>query len=67
MIAYTGYAGDARVRREAETLVLNGYAVSFLVPKAGDRPRRSRGAECSTVLWKESEAILSVVFCIFGS
>lgn len=39
MIAYTGYAGDARVRREAETLVLNGYAVSFLVPKAGDRPR----------------------------
>ena len=38
MIAYTGYAGDARVRREAETLALNGYEVCFLLPKSGDKP-----------------------------
>lgn len=35
MIAYTGYARDTRVRREAETLALNGYKVSFLVPRSG--------------------------------
>lgn len=39
MIAYTGYARDTRVRREAETLALNGYKVSFLVPRSGAREK----------------------------
>lgn len=38
MIAYTNYHSDARVRREAETLVSTGdYEVSFLVLKEKDR------------------------------
>lgn len=37
MIAYTSYQFDGRVRLEAESLVRWGYAVTFLVPKRGDR------------------------------
>lgn len=34
MIAYTTYSGDARIRREAETLVAaGGYRVSIIVPR----------------------------------
>ena len=40
MIAYTFYAFDARVRREAETLVSHGFRVRFLTPRAGDKAAR---------------------------
>jgi glycosyltransferase involved in cell wall biosynthesis len=40
MIAYTFYAFDARVRREAETLVARGYRVRFLTPRAGAKAGR---------------------------
>ncbi len=40
MIAYTNYASDARVRREAETMAsLPEYEVSFLVLKEQNKPR----------------------------
>ncbi len=39
MIAYTNYTTDARVRREAETLVRHGHRVFFLSLSEGDRPR----------------------------
>jgi glycosyltransferase involved in cell wall biosynthesis len=39
MVAYTDYAGDARVRREAETLAANGFQVRFLALRSGP-PRR---------------------------
>jgi glycosyltransferase involved in cell wall biosynthesis len=35
MIAYTDYAGDARVRREAETLMANGFRVRCLTTRNG--------------------------------
>jgi glycosyltransferase involved in cell wall biosynthesis len=38
MIAYTNYATDARVRREAETLVSHGFRVRCLALKTGARP-----------------------------
>jgi glycosyltransferase involved in cell wall biosynthesis len=39
MIVYTDYPFDARVRREAETLVrTNKFRVSIIVPKNGERP-----------------------------
>lgn len=47
MIAYTNYAFDARVRREAETLVAHGYHVVCLTTSNG-RPSRQfslRGVE----------------------
>jgi glycosyltransferase involved in cell wall biosynthesis len=40
MIAYTFYAFDARVRREAETLVAHGFHVRFLTPRAGAKAAR---------------------------
>jgi len=41
MIAYARYSIDARLRREAETLVSNNrHKVIFLVPKENDTPRR---------------------------
>ncbi len=41
MIAYTLYDGDARIRREAETLVSTGaYRVSVLTLKDGKEPRQ---------------------------
>jgi glycosyltransferase involved in cell wall biosynthesis len=40
MIAYTDYAFDARVRREAETLALHGFHVLCLTTKNGSAPRR---------------------------
>jgi glycosyltransferase involved in cell wall biosynthesis len=40
MIAYTDYAFDARVRREAETLAANGFQVLCLTLKDGAEPRR---------------------------
>lgn len=40
MIAYTEYAGDARVRREAETLAAAGFKVRCLALRIGDRPTR---------------------------
>jgi len=40
MIAYTFYAFDARVRREAETLVAHGFRVRFLTPRAGAKAGR---------------------------
>src|SRR5687768_1741279 len=36
MIAYTDYAYDARVRREAETLAANGFNVRCLTNRRGD-------------------------------
>ena len=33
MLAYTHYPTDARIRREAETLVAHGHCVSIIVPK----------------------------------
>jgi len=42
MIAYTNYAFDARVRREAETLASHGYHVLCLTTKNGGNPRRFR-------------------------
>ena len=43
MIAYTNYTIDARVRREAETLVASGYRVSCLT-------NRNKGTETTYVL-----------------
>ena len=40
MIAYTDYVGDARVRREAETLAANGFNVVCLTTKNGASRRR---------------------------
>ena len=40
MVAYTDYVGDARVRREAETLSANAFNVVCLTTKNGGRPRR---------------------------
>ncbi|HEY6361450.1 MAG TPA: glycosyltransferase family 4 protein [Vicinamibacterales bacterium] len=42
MIAYTNYAFDARVRREAETLVSSGYRVLCLTTSNSARPARYR-------------------------
>ena len=39
MIAYTNYAFDARVRREAETLAAQGFAVRCLTTANGHGPR----------------------------
>jgi len=39
MLAYTGYSLDARIRREAEALVLHGFDVSIIVPKEGEEKR----------------------------
>jgi glycosyltransferase involved in cell wall biosynthesis len=39
MIAYTDYAGDARVRREAETLAATNFNVVCLTIKNGDKPK----------------------------
>ena len=39
MIAYTDYVGDARVRREAETLCANDFNVVCLALKNGGQPR----------------------------
>jgi glycosyltransferase involved in cell wall biosynthesis len=35
MVAYTDYTGDARVRREAETLAAHGFHVRFLATRSG--------------------------------
>lgn len=40
MIAYTDYAVDARVRREAETLAAHGFTVRCLTTKNGGPPKR---------------------------
>lgn len=40
MIAYTDYAGDARVRREAETLASKAFDVVCLTTKNGGKPTR---------------------------
>ena len=40
MIAYTDYAGDARVRREAETLASQGFNVVCLTNRNGGKPTR---------------------------
>src|SRR5437667_6773805 len=40
MIAYTNYAFDARVRREAETLAAQGFRVRCLTTKNGGAPAR---------------------------
>jgi glycosyltransferase involved in cell wall biosynthesis len=40
MVAYTVYAFDARVRREAETLAANGFHVRCLTTKTGRLPKR---------------------------
>ena len=40
MVAYTDYASDARVRREAETLVANGFRVRCLTTRNGGTPRQ---------------------------
>jgi hypothetical protein len=40
MVAYTNYATDARVRREAETLASHGFHVRCLALKAGEVPSR---------------------------
>ena len=40
MIAYTNYAIDARVRREAETLAAQGFRVRCLTTRNGDNPAR---------------------------
>ena len=40
MIAYTVYAFDARVRREAETLAANGFTVRCLTTRSGPSPAR---------------------------
>jgi glycosyltransferase involved in cell wall biosynthesis len=40
MIAYTDYAGDARVRREAETLASQGFNVVCLTNRNGGTPTR---------------------------
>ena len=38
MLAYTLYSIDARIRREAETLVSHGYSVKILVPREHEKP-----------------------------
>ena len=40
MLAYTDYAIDARVRREAETLAARGFVVRCLTTRSGDCRRR---------------------------
>mgnify|MGYP000229841170 CR=1 FL=1 len=40
MVAYTDYVGDARVRREAETLAAHAFNVVCLTLTNGDRPTR---------------------------
>ena len=40
MIAYTNYAFDARVRREAETLAADGFRVRCLTTRAANTPQR---------------------------
>jgi glycosyltransferase involved in cell wall biosynthesis len=40
MVAYTDYVGDARVRREAETLAAHGFLVRCLTTRNGDGPTR---------------------------
>jgi glycosyltransferase involved in cell wall biosynthesis len=40
MVAYTNYVFDARVRREAETLVANGYRVTCINVRNGHKPER---------------------------
>ena len=40
MAAYTNYRRDPRVRREAETLVEAGYAVTFLARRQPGEPDR---------------------------
>jgi glycosyltransferase involved in cell wall biosynthesis len=40
MVAYTNYAFDARVRREAQTLASAGFDVVCLTTRNGSRPRR---------------------------
>src|SRR5436190_22576619 len=40
MIAYTFYASDPRVRREAEALVARGDTVDFICLKEGDSEQR---------------------------
>lgn len=40
MVAYTDYAGDARVRREAETLASKGFNVVCLTTRNGGKPTR---------------------------
>jgi glycosyltransferase involved in cell wall biosynthesis len=40
MVAYTDYAMDARVRREAETLAANGFRVRCLTTKNGGAPQQ---------------------------
>lgn len=42
MIAYTDYATDSRVRREAETLAAHGFRVRCLTTKNGDPPQAFR-------------------------
>jgi glycosyltransferase involved in cell wall biosynthesis len=42
MIAYTNYATDARVRREAETLASHGFQVRCLALKTGQVPSQFR-------------------------
>jgi glycosyltransferase involved in cell wall biosynthesis len=39
MLAYTLYSIDARIRREAETLVSHGYKVKIFVPREKGKPR----------------------------
>ncbi len=39
MVAYTDYVGDARVRREAETLAAHGFNVRCLTTRNGGAPR----------------------------
>ncbi len=63
MIAYTDYAIDARVRREAETLAAHGFQVRCLTTKNGAsaeafraRWRRSSGAERSEIPRQEHAA-----------
>src|SRR5688572_3424221 len=40
MVAYTDYVGDARVRREAETLAAKGFNVVCLTNRNGGTPQR---------------------------
>ena len=49
MLAYTLYSIDARIMREAETLVSHGYQVKILVPREPGTPREyvSGGVEVS--------------------
>jgi glycosyltransferase involved in cell wall biosynthesis len=40
MVAYSDYVFDARIRREAETLALNGFRVTCLKLRNGQKPQR---------------------------